>query len=131
MSYNHQRRCSGLVEDEESVSETRGLLQEAGSDLDEIEQLAQPAASPEVTRTFTMGFKEWKQRVAFFQGHAERSPLEKDLVRRLDIYLMTFGCSEYHATLCHFVRHSPNTYESRKLSSIWTRPTSRMLMSRA
>ncbi|KAJ4394472.1 hypothetical protein N0V93_003690 [Gnomoniopsis smithogilvyi] len=39
-----------------------------------------------------MGFKDWTQRVAFFQGHAERSPLEKDLVRRLDIFLMTFGC---------------------------------------
>lgn len=39
-----------------------------------------------------MGFKDLLGRVAFFRGHTERSPLERDLVRRLDIYLMTFGC---------------------------------------
>lgn len=107
MSYNQQRRFSGLRGDEENVPETRGLLQDAGPDLDDIEHFAQPTASPEVTRTFTMGFKDWTQRVAFFQGHAERSPLEKDLVRRLDIFLMMFGCSTCHAILLGLIRYTP------------------------
>lgn len=41
---------------------------------------------------FTMGFEALTQRVAFFRHHGQRSPEERDLVRRLDIYLMTFGC---------------------------------------
>lgn len=39
-----------------------------------------------------MGWRDLKERVAFFRSHAERTPLERDLVRRLDIFLMTFGC---------------------------------------
>lgn len=39
-----------------------------------------------------MGFKALLNRTAFFRHHEERSPLERDLVRRLDIFLMTFGC---------------------------------------
>lgn len=39
-----------------------------------------------------MGFEALTQRVAFFRHHAQRSPEERDLVRRLDIFLMTFGC---------------------------------------
>lgn len=32
-------------------------------------------------------------RLAFTRGHGhERTPEEKSLVRRLDIFLMTFGC---------------------------------------
>lgn len=108
MSYNQQRRFSGPREDEETVPETRGLLQDAGADLDDTEHIAQPAASPEVTRTFTMGFKDWTQRVAFFQGHAERSPLEKDLVRRLDIFLMTFGCSKCSAVVLCLLCQDPD-----------------------
>lgn len=42
--------------------------------------------------TSAMGFKALLGRTAFFRQHAERSPLERDLVRRLDIFLMTFGC---------------------------------------
>lgn len=94
MSYNHLSRSSGSFDDEENVPETRGLLQEASPDLDSIEHLAQSATSHQRYRPFTMGFKDWTQRITFLQGHAERSPLEKDLVRRLDIFLMTFGCSK-------------------------------------
>lgn len=32
------------------------------------------------------------QRVAFFRPHGQRSPEERDLVRRLDLFLLTFGC---------------------------------------
>lgn len=39
-----------------------------------------------------MVFKALSERVSFFRGHAERTPLERDLVHRLDIFLMTFGC---------------------------------------
>lgn len=39
-----------------------------------------------------MGFEALRQRVAFFRQHADRSPEERDLVRRLDMFLMTFGC---------------------------------------
>ncbi|POS69989.1 major facilitator superfamily transporter [Diaporthe helianthi] len=39
-----------------------------------------------------MGFKALLSRTAFFRQHAERTPIERDLVRRLDIFLMTFGC---------------------------------------
>lgn len=94
MSYNHPSRSSESLDDEENISETRGLLQEASSDLESIEHLAQPATSHQRYSVFTMGFKDWTQRITFLQGHAERSPLEKDLVRRLDIFLMTFGCSK-------------------------------------
>lgn len=96
MPYNPQRRVSGPRDDGRTVSGTRGLLHAASSDLADShdpEQLVHPA-SREVVRTFTMGFKDWKQRVAFFRGPAERSPREQDLVLRLDIYLMTFGCSK-------------------------------------
>lgn len=94
MPYNHTGHSSGSFDDEEHVSETQGLLQEASSDLDSIEHPAQPANSHQRHSTVTMGFKDWTSRIAFLQGHAERSPLEKDLVRRLDIFLMTFGCSK-------------------------------------
>lgn len=95
MSYNHRSRSSGSLDDEENVPETRGLLQQASSESDSIEHPAQPAAtSHQRYSVLTMGFKDWTQRITFLQGHAERSPLEKDLVRRLDIYLMTFGCSK-------------------------------------
>lgn len=94
MSYNHTSRSSGSLHDEDNVHETRGLLQEASSDCDSIEYLAQSATSHPRYCAFTMGFKDWTQRITFLQGHAERSPLEKDLVRRLDIFLMTFGCGE-------------------------------------
>lgn len=105
MPYKHRRHAGPREDDDEdaAVPETQGLLQlepRPEQDPDDNELVAHPA-SPEVTRTFTMGFKDWKQRVAFFQGHAERSPLEKDLVRRLDIYLMTFGCSEWQSP--HFL----------------------------
>lgn len=100
MPYIRRRRASGLREDEDGALETQGLLQpsdqhsSADRDHPDNEQVASSAASQDLTNSFAMGFKDWTQRITFFQGHAERSPLEKDLVRRLDIYLMTFGCSE-------------------------------------
>ena len=37
-------------------------------------------------------------------SHKERSPLERDLVRRLDIFLMTFGCTSQGAQHPSFTR---------------------------
>ncbi|CAN8099689.1 unnamed protein product [Discula destructiva] len=110
MPYNHQRgHVGGSRRDEAGVPESQGLLQlELGDEDDDddndndddnalsdrvgdIEHPAHPAPR-KLDSAFAMGFKDWTQRVAFFQGHAERTPLEKDLVRRLDIFLMTFGC---------------------------------------
>lgn len=93
MSYNRPRRSSGSRGHEDvDAPETQGLLDEArGSDIQDDEQRGRPVSEAKF-RVFSMGFKALTERVAFFQGHAERSPLEKDLVRRLDIYLMTFGC---------------------------------------
>lgn len=79
MSYTRHRRTGGNNEDDD-VSETQGLLQ----------TITDEPHRPRTT--FTMGFKALTQRVAFFRRHEERSPLERDLVRRLDIFLMTFGC---------------------------------------
>lgn len=101
MSYNHPGHSSGSFDDEENVPETRGLLQETSSDLDSNEHSTQPTTSHQRHSTVNMGFKDWTSRIAFLQGHAERSPLEKDLVRRLDIFLMTFGCSKSSSTLSH------------------------------
>lgn len=100
MPYNRRRRSSGPREEEGEVGvlETQALLDNgSGSgnnddDDDDDDQLlgTSPARSP--IQDFTMRFKALTERVSFFRGHAERSPLERDLVRRLDIFLMTFGC---------------------------------------
>lgn len=97
MSYNRRRRDSSLREnDPDDVYETQGLLDEAQTSDTEEDHLVQPATARQSTtsRTIKMGFnvKTLTERVTFFRGHAERSPLERDLVRRLDIFLMTFGC---------------------------------------
>lgn len=101
MSYNNGR-CRGSSlreEDPEDVLETEGLLDEDRTSDNEAhdDQLAHPATPRQVTTSqiFTMGFnlkKALTERVTFFKAHADRSPLERDLVRRLDIFLMTFGC---------------------------------------
>lgn len=39
-----------------------------------------------------MSLKALTQRVPLFQRDGERLPLERDLVRRLDMFLLTFGC---------------------------------------
>lgn len=39
-----------------------------------------------------MSLKALARRVPLFQRDETRSPLERDLVRRLDIFLLTFGC---------------------------------------
>ncbi|KUI66355.1 putative transporter SEO1 [Cytospora mali] len=89
-SNSRDRRASGGPEDDDEALETQGLLdqdrQTSSSNLDE--QL-RPSSNAAVT---TMGFKDLIQRVSYFKRHDARSPLERDLVRRLDIFLMTFGC---------------------------------------
>lgn len=98
MSYNpHRRRVSGLQdEDEENATqpEIQGLLDKDDDedDVDEANDLARPLLTNKPTSFANMGLKDLKARVAFFQGPQERTPLERDLVRRLDIFLMTFGC---------------------------------------
>ena len=86
MSYTRRRRASGSPEDD-AVLETQGLLdQHRQTTPDTIGEPSGPHT------TFTMGFKELLQRVVFFQRNDKRSALERDLVRRLDIFLLTFGC---------------------------------------
>lgn len=48
--------------------------------------------NPRPSTSATMSLKALTQRVPLFQRDGERSPLERDLVRRLDIFLLTFGC---------------------------------------
>lgn len=93
MSYTRLRRSSGPSGLEDDAPETQGLLDEAHSSHGEDDQAAATSRSyPSVADISSMGFQALKDRVSFFRGHAERSPLERDLVLRLDIFLMTFGC---------------------------------------
>ncbi|ROW00054.1 hypothetical protein VPNG_08363 [Cytospora leucostoma] len=85
MSYNGDRRTSGSAEDEEAP-EHQPLLDETSQTQNIIEG---PIRS---STTVTTGFRALAQRFASFRGHDERSALERDHVRRLDMYLMSFGC---------------------------------------
>lgn len=86
MSYNERSRAgASCPRDHIDTQETQPLLNNA-RELGDIEELATPR------KTSAMGFKALLSRTAFFRHHEERSPLERDLVRRLDIFLMTFGC---------------------------------------
>lgn len=90
MSYTRDRRPSGSPEDDEAL-ETQGLLdqdnQQTSSGL-----IVEPLEPPGPTTTAAMSLKALTQRVPLFQRDEQRSPLERDLVRRLDIFLLTFGC---------------------------------------
>lgn len=114
MPYNCRRRSGDSRDeaDEDGVLETQPLLDtdlldpgsgiegdddnddndNDNSDTDPLLVLETTSSRPPTKKTLTMGFKDLAARVSFFRGHAERSPLERDLVRRLDIFLMTFGC---------------------------------------
>lgn len=86
MSYTRHRRASGRPEDDAAL-ETEGLL-------DEHRQIT-PDTTSEPDRphsTSMMGLKTLLQRAVFFQRNDGRSELERDLVRRLDIFLLAFGC---------------------------------------
>lgn len=88
MAYNGQPRAgTSSSHDHNDTQETQRLLDHAEG-LDSVDEPGQPR----ITRTRVMGFKALTSRAAFFRHHEERSPLERDLVRRLDIFLMTFGC---------------------------------------
>ena len=83
-------RSSDLVSaDERSFDENSSLLDSAPS------QSRLPAI---------LSLKGITGRIALFQRHEKRSPLERDLVRRLDIFLMTFGCiSQGESVLAWFL----------------------------
>lgn len=86
MSYNDRPRADASgPRDHIDTQETRPLLDNA-RELGDIE------GSSNLRNTSAMGFKALLSRAAFFRHHEERTPLERDLVRRLDIFLMTFGC---------------------------------------
>lgn len=86
MSYNERPRAdASSPRDHIDTQETQPLL----DNTRESEHIDEPANS---RTTSAMGFKALIGRTAFFRHHEERSPLERDLVRRLDIFLMTFGC---------------------------------------
>ncbi|KAI3392023.1 hypothetical protein diail_6350 [Diaporthe ilicicola] len=86
MSYNQRARTgASSPRNHNDTQETQRLLDHAEDSDNEIEP-----SQPRITSA--MGFKALISRAAFFSHHAERSPLERDLVRRLDIFLMTFGC---------------------------------------
>ncbi|KAK3332892.1 MFS general substrate transporter [Cercophora scortea] len=76
-------------------------VEESFNDADDEESLEEAARSHALETHDGLGGGSWlgrfspkaiKERVAFFQPQEKRSPLERDLVRRLDIFLMTFGC---------------------------------------
>lgn len=70
-------RSSDLVSvDERSFDETSSLLNSA----------------PRSRLPEFLSLKGITDRIVLFRRHGNRSPLEQDLVRRLDIFLMTFGC---------------------------------------
>ncbi|KAM7183643.1 putative transporter [Naviculisporaceae sp. PSN 640] len=49
--------------------------------------------SPSIRELFMFpSIESITDRIAFLQRHEKRSPLEQDLVRRLDMVLLTFGC---------------------------------------
>ncbi|KAK4210768.1 putative transporter [Rhypophila decipiens] len=49
--------------------------------------------SPSIRELFTFPpIESITDRIAFFQRHEKRSPVEQDLVRRLDYFLLIFGC---------------------------------------
>lgn len=86
MSYNERPRADACSPpDHIDTQETQPLLEND----QELEDDDEP---PNLRRISAMGFKALLSRTAFFRHHAERTPLERDLVRRLDIFLMTFGC---------------------------------------
>lgn len=86
MSYNQRPRTDASgSRDHLDIQETHPLLDNA-REAGDIEE------SPDPSITSVMGFKALLGRTAFFRHHEERTPLERDLVRRLDIFLMTFGC---------------------------------------
>lgn len=86
MPYNERPRADARSPpDHIDTQETRPLL----DNDQELEDNDEPAS---LKRISAMGFKALLSRTAFFRHHAERTPLERDLVRRLDIFLMTFGC---------------------------------------
>lgn len=84
-----------LLEDSENTS----VYDDRSSDLvsidersfDEHSSLLESAPTQSRVPAF-LSLKGITDRVAFLQRHEKRSPLEQDLVRRLDIFLMTFGC---------------------------------------
>ncbi|KAK3693168.1 MFS general substrate transporter [Podospora appendiculata] len=75
-------------------------VEESFNDADDEESLEEAARSHAQTHDGLgsgslldrFSLKALRERVAFFQPQEKRSPLERDLVRRLDIFLMTFGC---------------------------------------
>lgn len=86
MSYNERPRAdTRSPPDHVDTQETQPLL-------DRPQELEGNDEPEDLRITSAMGFKALLGRTAFFRHHAERTPLEKDLVRRLDIFLMTFGC---------------------------------------
>ncbi|KUI60970.1 putative transporter SEO1 [Cytospora mali] len=89
-SNSRDRRAIGGPEDDDEALETQGLLdQDRQTSSSNHDEQLHPSSNAAVT---TMGFKDLIQRVSIFKHHDARSPLERDLVRRLDIFLMTFGC---------------------------------------
>lgn len=85
MSYIVDRRTSGSAEGEE-FPEDQPLLNETSQTQNIIEGPIRPGT------TVTTGFWALAQRFALSRSHDERSALERDHVRRLDMYLMSFGC---------------------------------------
>lgn len=86
MSYNDRPRADASgPRDHVDIQETQPLLDNA----QELRDVDEPSY---LRNTSAMGFKALLSRAAFFRHHEERTPLERDLVRRLDIFLMTFGC---------------------------------------
>lgn len=86
MSYNERPRpAASSPRDHIDTQESQPLLDNSR----ELGDIAEPAS---LRISNAMGFKALLSRTAFFRHHEDRSLLERDLVRRLDIFLMTFGC---------------------------------------
>lgn len=83
-------------------SEDTSLYDDRSSDLisldersfDEHSSLLNSAPSQNWLRSFfsILFLKGITDGIALFRRHEKRSPVEQDLVRRLDIFLLTFGC---------------------------------------
>jgi hypothetical protein len=92
MSYTTAQHASGIPEDDEAL-ETQGLLDEDRHMHQQTSAgIIDESRNPRPSTSATMSLKALTQRVPLFQRDGERSPLERDLVRRLDIFLLTFGC---------------------------------------